>query len=170
MIEKTKQYAVKCHNDTNCLYDGKHFEVHLQMVFDAATKFIHLIPENERENVLASCWGHDVIEDCRQTYNDVKQNTNLSIADLVYALTNEKGKNRKERANEKYYLGIRNQPYATFVKVCDRIANYQYSKQQNSNMAKLYEKEMKDFFDQLYVSKYQEMFDYLVNLQQDGQK
>ena len=161
MIEKAKDYAIKCHRSTAHQYDGKPYEVHLNVVFNTAQKFIHLIPENERENVLAGCWVHDVIEDCRQTYNDVKTMTNERVAELAYALTNEKGKNRKERANDKYYAGIKSTPYATFIKICDRIANYEYSKQQGSKMTEVYEKEMSDFISKLYDAKYDELFYYL---------
>ena len=104
---------------------------------------------------------HDVIEDCRQTYNDVKTKTNEAVAELAYALTNEKGRTRKERANDKYYEGIKQTPFATFIKVCDRIANYEYSKQQGSRMAEMYEKEMSGFVAKLYDAKYEELFNYL---------
>ena len=79
MIEKAKEYAIYCHDMTAHQYDGKPYDTHLQMVFDTAKKFIHLIPAEQHENVLAACWVHDVIEDCRQTYNDVKNATNNEI-------------------------------------------------------------------------------------------
>ena len=47
--------------------------------------------------------------------------------EIVYALTNDKGRTRAERAGEKYYKGIRETPYAPFVKLCDRLANVTYS-------------------------------------------
>lgn len=134
------------------------------MVVDVANKFIHLIPEDFRDIVLSACWCHDTIEDTRVTYNDVKMATCLEVAEIVYALTNEKGKTRKERANEKYYSGIRNTPYATFVKLCDRIANVQYSMSQRSRMLEMYRKETPDFINTLYDEKYDEMFEYLENL------
>lgn len=161
MIEKAKEYAIDCHDITAHQYDGKPYDTHLKMVVDTAKKFIHLIPAEQQENVLAACWVHDVIEDCRQTYNDVKNATNIEVAELAYALTNEKGKTRKERANEKYYAGIKQTPFATFIKVCDRIANYEYSKQQGSRMAEMYEKEMSGFVAKLYDAKYDELFNYL---------
>lgn len=134
------------------------------MVVDVANKFIHLIPEKDRDIVLSSAWCHDVIEDTRQTYNDVKNATSLEVAEIVYALTNEKGKTRKERANEKYYNGIRNTPYATFVKLCDRIANIQYSMSQRSRMLEMYRKETPEFINTLYDERYDEMFEYLEHL------
>ena len=81
-----------------------------------ACKYIHLLPNNRViSEVLAACWVHDVIEDCRETYNDVKNVLGERVADIAYALTNEKGKTRKERANDKYYEGIRNTPFALII-------------------------------------------------------
>ena len=159
-----KEYALKCHSETNHLYDGKPFEVHLQMVVGVANRFKHLIPPDKWEVVESACWCHDVIEDTRQTYNDVKSATNQEIAEIVYALTNEKGRNRKERANDRYYDGIRDTPYARFVKICDRIANVEYSMLTGSRMYEMYKKENMGFYDQLYSPEYEEMFDYLVSL------
>jgi len=164
MIEKAKEYAIKCHTDTCHYYDTHLYSYHLQMVVDVANKFIHLIPEKYRDIVLSACWAHDVIEDTRQTYNDILKVTSFEVAEIVYALTNEKGKTRKERANDKYYEGIRNTPYATFVKLCDRIANVQYSMSQRSRMLEMYRKETPNFINTLYNEKYDEMFQYLENL------
>lgn len=165
IVNQTREYGLKCHNQTNHYYDNHPYGVHLQQVYNIAVRFIHLIPEEQRDNVLAACWVHDVIEDCRQTYNDVLKATNETIAELAYALTNEKGKNRKERANDKYYNGIRLTPNAIFIKLCDRIANYQYSIDQiTSNMALKYKKEMWEFVKNLYDAKYQEMFDHLTDM------
>ena len=145
-VSTARDYAIKCHRDTNHKYDKtKPYEVHLQMVFDTAVKFSYLLPVDERQDILDACWCHDVIEDCRQTYNDVKQATNGRVAEIVYAVTNEKGKNRAERGNEKYYEGIRNTPGACFVKLCDRIANYTYSKENGSSMRKKYDEEHAKF-------------------------
>jgi (p)ppGpp synthase/HD superfamily hydrolase len=98
-----------------------------------------------REACLLAVWGHDLIEDCRVSYNDVEYQLGRAVADIVYAVTNEKGKNRKERANEKYYMGIRETKGAVFVKLCDRIANVQYSKLTKSRMFEMYKKENDEF-------------------------
>ena len=164
MINKSKEYAVKCHTDTCHYYDTHLYSYHLQMVVDVANKFIHLIPEKDRDVVISSAWCHDLIEDTRNTHSDVLKATSLEVAEIVYALTNEKGKTRKERANEKYYAGIRNTTYATFVKLCDRIANIQYSMSQRSRMLEMYRKETPDFINTLYDEKYDEMFHYLETL------
>ena len=140
--DKAEAYASRLHAETNHTYDGKPYTVHLKMVVAAAEEFMHpAFTEAQRDLVLAGCWTHDVIEDCRETYNDVKAELNVEVAELAYALTNEKGKNRKERANDKYYAGIRATPLAAFVKMCDRVANVRYSLQKNSRMFDRYRKE-----------------------------
>jgi (p)ppGpp synthase/HD superfamily hydrolase len=143
-------YAINCHTSTNHLYDGKPYVLHLSMVVQIANNFIELVPEQVKNDVIAACWLHDVIEDCRQTYNDVKQVAGERVADIVYALSNEKGKTRLERANAKYYKGIRDTAFATFVKLCDRIANVVYSKHAaDDRMFKMYQKEHEHFIEQL---------------------
>jgi (p)ppGpp synthase/HD superfamily hydrolase len=131
-------------------------------------------PNNKDEYVtlrnacLVATWGHDLIEDCRVSYNDVKTHLGQEAADIVYAVTNEKGKNRAERANEKYYQGIRETPGAVFVKLCDRIANVQYSKMTKSRMFEMYQKENPNFEKMLGrhtdYKHLESMFEYLENL------
>lgn len=161
---KSRDYAERCHSSANHFYDEHPYTFHLQMVRDSANKFIHLIPEENRDSVFAGCWVHDTIEDTRQTYNDVKNNTSEEVAEIAYALTNEKGRNRKERANEKYYQGIKKTPFATFVKLCDRIANIEYSKSKGSRMLDLYRKENDNFEGSLYSPLYEEIFNHIRKL------
>jgi len=162
--EVARDYATKCHTETNHLYDGKPYRTHLDLVVIAMEQFSHLIPVEDREAVEAACWVHDVIEDCRQTYNDVKDVCGEQVAEIAYALTNEKGKTRKERANDKYYNGIMEVKYAPFVKFCDRIANTQYSKERGSRMFEMYCKENSDFISKIYKPEYDEMAKYLMRL------
>lgn len=164
MLDKSRKYAYHCHNSTNHTYDSHPYTFHLNMVDDVAVRFLHLIPENKHEIVRSACYCHDTIEDCRQTYNDVRQSTSVEVADIVYALTNEKGKTRRERANDKYYAGIRETEYAVFVKLCDRIANTEHSKNTGSRMLKMYGNENPAFMEAIKNPKYQEMFNYLEKL------
>lgn len=136
--QKALSWAVNKHKETNHLYDGKPYEVHLWQVVDVAKMFIHHIPEDDRNVTYAACWLHDTIEDCRVTYNDVKKEFGAELAEIVYALTNEKGRNRKDRANVRYYEGIKNTHLAVFVKICDRIANVKHSFETGSSMLKKY--------------------------------
>lgn len=163
-------WIIDQHKNTNHYYDNElPYSFHLKMVVNVYEDFKHLLPENlytQKEEyhrgcwettdithkvIYFACWGHDLIEDTRVSYNDVKNRLDGSgyvaspIADIIYALTNEKGKNRKERANDKYYEGIRSTPGAVFVKLCDRIANVQYSKMTKSSMFKKYSEENSHF-------------------------
>ena len=173
------KWCIDKHNETNHMYDAYlPYEFHLRMVAKVAEKYIELIPDSNdgetalRDTVLLAAYGHDLIEDTRVSYNDVKENLGLGPADIIYACTNEKGKNRKERANDKYYEGIRNTRGAVFVKLCDRIANVQYSKMSGSRMFDMYSKENDNFLTSLGFVEGQhntleKMSDYLKNLLKD---
>jgi len=150
-FDEAVNWCILQHTKTNHMYDEYlPYEFHLRMVNNVANKFKDLIEDHylQQASLLAS-WGHDLIEDTRVSYNDIKIVMGEKAADIVYAVTNEKGKNRKERANEKYYMGIRETPGAVFVKLCDRIANVQYSKMTGSRMFQMYGKENPNFIDSL---------------------
>ena len=170
-------FIIEQHRSTNHMYDTYlPYEFHLRMVTNVAKQFGRLVADIcnngtglTGEDILLGAWGHDLIEDTRVTYNDVSKQLGPQAADIIYAVTNEKGKNRKERANDKYYEGIRNTPGAVFVKLCDRIANVQYSKMTGSRMFEMYKKENDDFIVSLGwngspTHPYFEMFNYLTNL------
>lgn len=184
-INSAREYATKCHDDTNHRYDGYlPYLFHLKMVVAVFEEHKHLLDNNVdystgkaeydngvdntetlREVCEKAAWGHDLIEDTRETYNDVVTGMGRYAANVIYALTNEKGKNRKERANDKYYEGIRNTKGATFVKLCDRIANVRYSKMTKSKMFDMYKKENGTFETALRNGiEYIEMWDALNNL------
>lgn len=165
ILEVSKNYAITTHKRVNQFYGDYPYEYHLKSVYEIGKKFLYLIPEKHINNVLSACWLHDIIEDGRETYNDVKKQTNVEIAELVFALTNEKGRTRKDRANDKYYEGIRNTKFATFVKIADRIANIEFSKKQKNNkMYKMYCRENNTFIEKIFDYKYQVMIDYLRKL------
>ena len=79
---------------------------------------------NEPELV---CAGHlhDAIEDTKTSYNDINDRFGVKVAELVYSVTSEQGRNRKER-NAKTYPKIARRFYPTALKLADRIANVEY--------------------------------------------
>lgn len=164
-----QEWCISKHRDTNHFYDTYlPYEFHLRMVAQACKDFEGLLQQNEVQDCRIACWGHDLIEDCRVSYNDVKQRFGVGVAEIIYAVTNEKGKNRAERGNEKYYQGIRSNERAIFVKLCDRIANVQYSSMTKSRMYGMY-KEEHDKFCQLIGrgqegKRFETMFSYLDQL------
>jgi (p)ppGpp synthase/HD superfamily hydrolase len=182
-----REWCIEQHKNTNHMYsEYLPYEFHLRMVAEVANDFKHLLDDTKdyftgedyrgpkqdqvtlKEACLRAVWGHDLIEDCRVSYNDVKNKLGQEAADIIYAVTNDKGKNRKERAGVKYYQGIRDTPGAVFVKLCDRIANVQYGKMTKSRMFEMYKKENSDF--EQYLGRYtsnkdlESMFVYLKNL------
>lgn len=162
------QWIFKQHDDTNHMYDTYlPYSFHLRMVSNVAKDYIHLLPKNLQVPAILAAWGHDLIEDTRVSYNDVRKELGYDAAEIVYAVSNEKGKNRKERANEKYYKGICETPGATFVKLCDRIANVQYSKMTKSRQFEMYKEENENFTNSLksYTGgDLEELFNYLNSL------
>jgi len=163
------EWVIEQHRKTNHFYDlYLPYEFHLRMVVQVANDFMSVLTLNDEsgEGLILAAWGHDLIEDTRTSYNDVRNVLGEKAADIIYALTNEKGKTRGERANDKYYEGIRNTGGAVFVKLCDRIANVQYSKMTKSKMFEVYRAENESFAERLR-SGYRNldpMFKYLENL------
>lgn len=163
--EIAKDYAIRRHREVNHHYNAMYpYAFHLQMTVEVAEKFIHLIPEEDRHDVIGGCWTHDIIEDARETYNNVKDVTNKTIAEYAYRCTTFKGRNRRERANEQYFKEIKEYKHCTFIKLCDRIANVSFSIQEKSSMINMYKKEFQFFYDNLYDGRYQEMWDHLKKL------
>lgn len=150
LIEKAKKDAKRFHDAVNQKYDGEnYFDTHIMSVFNLGLKYIHLVPWNYRTDVLIGLLFHDSLEDANVTYGDIKKLYGEKVADIAYALTNDKGKTREERAGAKYYRGIRNTPYATFVKIMDRLSNVAYSKSKGSVMYRKYILEMPKFVSSL---------------------
>ena len=166
--DKIKKICIKAseiHEDVNQNYgENKPYIFHLLDVFDCVKSFGFQSCNNEEDvlGIVAGALFHDSIEDARLTYNDVKSELKLCElsenqvfigSEIAYALTNEKGRTRAERANEKYYEGVRSTKYAPMVKYADRIANLRFSvmnaikyeSKECIRKAKMYIKEMDHF-------------------------
>ena len=193
--DQCKEYAKKInwcieqHESTNHYYDKYlPYSFHLRMVNQFGLDFAYLLDDKldmytgrtmEQCNLssdtcvtlLSACltatFGHDLIEDCRISFNDACKHLGLEVAEIIYAVSNEKGKTRGERANPRYYEGIVETPGAVFVKLADRIANVQYGKMTKSSMFDKYKAENGHFIESLGYSEnhpLKEMFDYLNSL------
>jgi len=164
IILKSKEYAIKCHREINHKYGEDPYEMHLEDTFNVGIRFSHLIPVEDIEDVLSGCWVHDLLEDTHETWNNVCKILGETIAEYSYRLQNEKGRNRVERANAKYYNEIKEYKHALFIKLCDRIANTEHSLSTNHGMFNKYKKEFDHFYESLYDGRYEEMWNYLKNL------
>lgn len=161
-IEEVRDRAHMLHESVNQHYDKKHpYGFHLDMVADSVFKYGHLVCQQEADvlPLFFAAYYHDSIEDARMTYNDVTKAARLFMnddqaymaAEMVYALTNDKGRTRAERAGERYYQGIRETPYAPFLKLADRLANitysFTYSNDSNHHMKDVYKEELPHFLE-----------------------
>ena len=147
-ISCLEKAAFQIHDDVNQKYDHVlPYGFHLVLVASFVSRYGYLVAESEADIMVlyGRAYLHDTIEDARMTYNDIvkfiddfrvgslvlpeeiKRKLEEQVPEIVYALTNEKGRNRKERANETYYKGIRDTRFASFIKMCDRLANIQYT-------------------------------------------
>ena len=155
-INQAKEFAINKHNDTGCMYGNLPYEVHLRAVVEYARAYSY-VREVRMPIILAACWCHDVIEDCRVTYNDLVKALTVNgpyhevaliaakdATEIVYLVTNELGRDRKERALLTYPK-IRRNPDAVYVKLCDRLANTQNCLDEASSMYETYKKEYPTF-------------------------
>ena len=164
-IELIAQKAGALHKSVNQNYGGYlPYEFHLRLTASYVTRFAHLtdIKGEDLQTIYAAAYYHDSMEDARLTYHDVQkafrelneEGCHIHVdeaAEIVYALTNEKGRTREERADDKYYEGIRNTKYASFLKMCDRLANIRYSTLMGiqQRMAVIYAGEMPHFLQSI---------------------
>ena len=166
IINEIRNDAHALHASVNHAYDRiRPYGFHLDMVVNWVRKYIGEVCVSEQDvlPIYFAAFYHDSIEDARLSYNDVmriaKELMNEEQAylatEIVYALTNEKGRNRAERANEKYFAGIREIPYAPFVKLADRLANTSYAFSKGTadslRMSKVYREELPGFLEALKV-------------------
>lgn len=165
-ISQIRQAAFDLHASVGQTYDTTlPYSHHLQMVADGVAMYGHAVCATPDDVVplMFAAYYHDSIEDARLTYNDVRRTARkymdethaFMAAEIVYALTNDKGRTRAERAGDRYYQGIRTTPYAPLVKLADRLANMTYSNQNtneaNRHMRKVYCDEWPHFIGQITV-------------------
>lgn len=161
-IEQIRQAAHELHRAVSQTYgQGLPYAVHLDMVASQVMSHGHEVCAGEHDllPMVFGAYFHDSIEDARQTYNDVTRLARQWMddeqahmaAEIVYALTNDKGRTRAERAGERYYQGIRQTPYAPLVKLADRVANMTYSathdNADNVHMREVYRRELPHFLE-----------------------
>lgn len=177
IIKETMLFALKTHHSVNQKYNKKYpYFFHLKMVYDFACDYYKYnksdLTIREFEIIKIIVLLHDVIEDCRLTYNDVKvflktilgdKDEILVILEGVYACTEEKGRDRSERHSDEFYNGLRLSRYGRIAKLCDILANFTYSKKTKSSMYDKYYKENQKIIFELYDKlglKYNDYFAY----------
>jgi len=125
--------------------------VHTGQVYDIYPYIYHVTRVSQiaeelgyDEIIIVAALLHDTLEDTELSYNDIRKAFGEEIAEIVYAVTDELGRNRKERKG-KTYPKIRENWKAVVVKICDRIANIEHSKDFNPELLKMYKGEHNEF-------------------------
>ncbi len=95
-------------------------------------------------------WLHDTIEDSRVTYAKIKEVFGVDVAELVFSVTDELGRNRAERKLKTFPKIVALGEKSVKLKLADRIANMRHSYESNSSMQKVYLKEADEFKTALY--------------------
>lgn len=136
VIEKAKKRALHWHGDQK--YGDKPYSFHLNSVAQIG------VDAGLPAQVIAACWLHDVLEDCPVNYSEIKKEFGAEIAEMVYCVTDELGRNRKERKLKTYPKLSKNRD-AICIKLCDRIANIESSLANNPGLLSMYKKEHPEF-------------------------
>lgn len=135
------KYAIGKHEDIGQKYGNEDYTYHLLNVSAIVQMFEDKLTEQEFRLAMMGAFGHDLIEDANVTYNDIKHVSSEDLAEVIYACTEEKGRNRAERHNDRFYMVLTANKIGLVVKLADVIANTNHSRTTGHRMYKTYQKE-----------------------------
>jgi len=140
-----RKYAIEKHGDQK--YGTHPYIYHLDMVYEES------LSHGLDPVVSVASFLHDIIEDTDVTHADlVKEFGSTELADLVACVTDEEGKNRKER-KAATYPKIKGSHNAIALKLCDRVSNIRACKETGvTDLLSMYKKEQPEFEAQLKTS------------------
>ena len=138
LVREAKMVAIKAHGNQD--YDGIFpYEKHLEDVIAVLKRFSIVHPK-----YLCAGYMHDVLEDGAVSYSKIKKHFGEEVAEMVYCVTDEMGRNRKEK-KMKTLPKTGSNPDAVIIKLADRIANLEMGGKTN-----MYADEYDEFRNQLY--------------------
>jgi (p)ppGpp synthase/HD superfamily hydrolase len=134
-IKKIELYAEKCYTDANCTYgDGGSYMIHIRMVVDFLTKHNDVF-KTVKDNIdtVGAAYCHDLIEDAKQTYNNICEIAGKEVADITLGVTDVPAKNRLMK--HLLTMGKTVQDYrAIILKMADIYCNTKFSKENGNSM------------------------------------
>lgn len=142
MLERAIELAITAHQGQT--YGKWPYIYHLADVVGVLRRF-----GIDSKVLHAAGWLHDAVEDTDLTIEQVAQDCGPEVADIVYRVTDEPGRNRKER-KEKTYPKLAQSVDAITVKLADRIANVEASKMGNPGLLEMYRQEHGRFVAELF--------------------
>lgn len=117
-------------------YGDRPYVVHLTAVREVLRSF------DLGGDLAIAAWLHDVLEDTATSREELRARFGADVDELVWAVTGV-GANRKER-NASAYTKIRATPRAGYLKLADRIANVEASRDRPDKLA-MYRSEQQRF-------------------------
>lgn len=119
------------------------------------------------EFLLVAAWLHDVVEDTGTKLKEIEEMFGEEVAQLVAAVTDEPGENRKIRKALSYPKIRAGGVWAVRLKLADRIANVETG----GKLVSMYRKEYEDFKRALYTQgENEEMWTHLDGLLKKEEK
>jgi (p)ppGpp synthase/HD superfamily hydrolase len=138
LVREARLVAIKAHG--NQTYDGIFpYEKHLDDVIDVLKRFNIVHPK-----YLCAGFLHDTIEDGSVSYNKINKHFGEEVAEMVYCVTDEMGRNRAEK-KLKTLPKTGSNADAVIIKLADRIANIEMG-----GKCDMYAKEHSEFKRALY--------------------
>lgn len=142
-LQAAEAMAEVAHQDQK--YGELPYTYHLAQVVEVLMRF-----NVTDEDLLVAGWLHDIVEDTPTSLIQVEMAFGRRVSDIVHRVTNEPGKNRKER-HALTYPKIQASDDAITLKLADRIANVEHSvATQDAGKLKMYSKEYVGFKEKLY--------------------
>lgn len=117
LVSKAKQFAKQIHAHQRDKAGQPYFN-HLA--------FVAGLLANENEDVVATAWLHDSVEDTETSLRDISMMFGCVIADSVNAITKRKGENYQD-----YLLRVKSNDIARKVKIADLTHNMDLSRLTN---------------------------------------
>lgn len=175
LIGKAALFAIERHGAQ--LYGRKPYHVHLNDAVGVLRRFIDW--DDLPQEFIDATWLHDIIEDTETTRAEIEALFGARVAELVHAVSNEPGPNRKAR-HALTYPKVRSVDRAITVKLADRIANVEQAVSHDrfgrppQGLFWMYAKEWDEFQRELRGRCLGEgepeiaMWEYLIELMQEG--
>ena len=138
--DQARVFAQHAHGDQK--YGDQPYVIHLAAVRTVLAEF------GFTGDYLVAAWLHDVLEDTKTTYSQLRTAFGIDVAALVLAVTGV-GENRKER-NGSIKLKLQRLRRAIPLKLADRIANERSCLKSNLKLLAMYQSEYPEFRGALY--------------------
>lgn len=140
-LDEIVSYAEKCYADANCKYGEGSYMIHIQMVLDYSNKHCAVFKNiDDAFYVAGAAACHDLMEDAKQTYNDICRVAGKDVADITLGVTDVPAENRLMKHLLTMGKTVRDHR-AIILKLADIYANTSYSKANGSSMYAKYVEE-----------------------------